>query len=223
MFDMRFRTPGTFLLAGPTSSGKTTHCSELLRNIDTLFDDPRIKQNVVYFYREWQPLFDKLNNEGIVSHWRSEQPTLDVIRELVLPYKHVGGSVVVIDDRSQSVNVDMVELFSIFSHHWSCTVILLCQNIFNRNPMFREISLNSRIITIFKNPRDLSQITFFARQFAPGKNSYIVEAFRAATEKPFGYLMFDNHQQTPDMLRVRSNVLPDELPMTVYIRKTSSI
>ena len=223
MFDLRYRTPSSFLLAGPSSCGKTSYVGEMLRNIDTLFVDPRIKQNVVYFYNEWQALYDELAKENIVTHWESDTPSLERIRSLVHPFKHKGGSIIVIDDRSQSINDDVLQLYTVFSHHWSVVVILLCQNIFNRNPRFRELSLSSTYIFLYKNPRDSSQITYFARQFAPGRNSYIVEAFRDATEEPFGYLLFDNHQQTPNILRVRSKALPHEQPMIVYVRKTSPI
>lgn len=223
MFDMRFRVPSSWILAGPSQSGKTRHTSEILRNIDSLFADPRIKQNVVYFYNQWQSAYDVLNEANVVTHWISEEPTLDLIRSLVQQYKHSGGSVVVIDDRSQSMTAELIEVFTVLSHHLNFVVLLLTQNIFNRNPVFREMSLNATYVVLFKNPRDASQITFFARQFMPSRSRYIIDAFREATDAPYGYLLFDTAQETPNMLRVRSNVLPHELPMVVYVRKTSSI
>ena len=199
------------------------HCAEILRNIDTLFADPRIKSNVIYFFNSWQPTFDQLTKEGVVAHWEPEPPTIELIRERVEKYKDTGGSVVVIDDRMQSLSKELLEMYTVYTHHWNCVVITLCQNIFNRNPVFREISLNSTYVTLFKNPRDASQINHFAKQVSPGRNSFIVDAFHAVTEEAFGYMLFDNHQLTPSMLRVRSHILPHQQPMRVYVRKTSPI
>jgi hypothetical protein len=38
----------------------------------------------------------------------------------------------------------------------------------------------------------------------------------AVSTKPHGYLMLDLRQETPEALRLRTNILPHELPMIVY-------
>lgn len=219
-FDLRFKNPSSFILGGVSQSGKTTFTLNLLRNIDYLFEDPRCKQNIIYFYNQWQKLYEAFKQENIVREWVNKLPTEDDVREKTLLYKERGGSVIVIDDFAQELNKDVVNIFSILCHHTNSVVILLTQNIFSKNKAFRDISLNASYVMLFKNPRDSSVIVNFARQFSPGNNGYIVEAYKDATRKAYSYLLFDLHQSTPEEIRVRSNILPTELPMCVYQNKS---
>jgi hypothetical protein len=128
------------------------------------------------------------------------------------------GSIIVIDDFAQQLNKDTIDIFSRISHHTNSVIILLTQNLFSKNPVFREISLNSTYIVLFKNPRDASQISTFARQFAPGKR-YIIDAFRDITSLPYSYVLFDHHQATDDEIRIRTRILPHEFPMKIIMEK----
>jgi hypothetical protein len=129
------------------------------------------------------------------------------------------GSVVVIDDFAEDFDKETVIIMNTMVHHRNCVVILLAQNIFCQNRVFREISLSCTYIVVFKNPRDGSQINKFAQQIAPGVSDWVVAAYHAATRYPHSYLMFDSHQTTHDIIRVRSHVLPNELPMCVWRRR----
>lgn len=219
MFDLRFKNPCSFIVAGVSQSGKTTFTLNLLRNIDTMFADPRCKQNVIYYYKKGQDVFNMFEKEKIVKKWVDHLPTEQMINEATMAYKGKGGSVLIIDDFGQELTRDIVSLFAVLSHHTNSVVILLMQNIFPKKPLFRDISLNSTYVVLFKNPRDKSQIANFARQFSPGKNSYIVDAFQEATKNPYSYLLFDFEQNTPDSVRVRSKILPHEGPMMVWLPK----
>jgi hypothetical protein len=221
-YDLRFRNPSSFLLGGVSQSGKTSFTLNMLRNIDYLFQDPRCKQNIIYFYNQWQHLYENFKRENIVKEWINKLPTEDDVKEKTLFYRDRGGSVIVIDDFAQEVNKDIANIFAVLCHHTNSVVILLTQNIFSKNKVFRDISLNSNIVVLFKNPRDKSSIVNFARQFSPGNNTYIVEAYKDATNKAYSYLLFDLSQSTPDNIRIRSNILPGELPMCVYTKKSTS-
>ena len=97
---------------------------------------------------------------------------------------------------------------------------MLTQNIFSNNKAFRTLSLNSQYISIFKNPRDQSQIAHFAKQFSPYNIRWVVDAYKKATKAAYSYLLFDNHQSTPDRIRVRSNIIPGQGPVRVWVPKT---
>ena len=223
MYDLRFKNPSTFTLAGPSQCGKTTFIMNVLRNQDLLFEDPRCKQNVIYFYNQWQKSFDVLSKENVVTEWANKLPTSDDVMEKTSKFADQGGSVIVIDDFAQQLKKDTIDIFSRLSHHTNSTVFLLTQNIFSKNPVFRDISLNSTYIALFKNPRDSSQIRTFARQFAPGDTDYIVDSYSQTTKKPYSYMFYDHHQSTPQILRVRSNVLPHEAPMRIYTSKKKGV
>jgi hypothetical protein len=229
--DLTFRNPSSFLLAGATKSGKTTFTLNLLRNIEVLFDHPSCRHNIIYFYKEKQDALtmfklemqpalhptDEQPNEPIVKHWINRLPTSDDIDQLTAGYEQL-GSVVVIDDFDLKVNEQIADIFRTKCHHKNCVVILLTQNIFCQKPYFREISLNSTYLVMFKNPRDASQINCFAKQVAPGGAAALAAVYKKATHKPHSYLLFDTDQDSPEWQRVRSRVLPHEMPMVLHIR-----
>ena len=117
--------------------------------------------------------------------------------------------------------VDKKKITSLFtenSHHRNLSVIYVVQNLFEKGPESRTVSLNAHYMVIFKNPRDASQISHLARQMYPGRGKYLQEAFAHATSKPYGYLLVDARQETPEHLRLRMNIFLGQL-QTVNVRK----
>ena len=72
---------------------------------------------------------------------------------------------------------------------------------------------------LMKSPRDSSQIVNIAKQISPYKVKHVIESFKFATKKPYSYILIDSHAATPDHLRLRSNILKQEWPLTVYLEK----
>ena len=125
---------------------------------------------------------------------------------------------VVIDDLMAETDDRITKLFTKGSHHRDISVMYIVQNLFGKNKEQRTISLNSHYLVLFKNPRDGSQITNLAKQMYPGRVSYVQESFKDATSVPHGYLLLDLRQDTPDHMRLRSSIFPDEQHV-VYIPK----
>jgi hypothetical protein len=221
MFDMRFKNPSSFILAGPTQCGKTTFVFNMLRYADLIFEDGRCKQNVVYYYNIWQNQFDEFSKENIVTEFVNKLPSVQDVIDKTQYFKEEGGSIIIIDDFGQRLNKDIAEIFSVLMHHTNSVVILLMQNIFSRNPVFRDISISTTYIIMFNNPRDSSQISHFAKQFYSQNPKFLVEAFHAATDEPYSYMLFDLAQKTPKKFKVRSRVLPHELPMIIWTPRHS--
>jgi hypothetical protein len=215
--DLRFKNPSSFMLGGVSHSGKTTFVFNLLKNTDVLFQNPKCKQNIIFFYNQWQDAYELFKPTNIVKEWINKLPTTEDIKEKTLLYKNDGGSMLIIDDFAEKLDSAIVHLFSVLCHHTNSVVFVLTQNIFSRNRSFRDISLNSTYIVLFRNPRDKSQIVNFAKQYAPENTKGVVKAFHQATKSPFSYLLFDLHQTTPSHIRMRSNVLPHEAPMICWI------
>ena len=92
------------------------------------------------------------------------------------------------------------------------------QNLFPKNNESRTISLNSQYIVVFKNPRDVSQMTTLAQQMYPGRVKFVQEAFADATSTPYGYILVDLKQDTPDYLRLRMSIPPEDAVQYVYMR-----
>lgn len=203
--DPRWKHPFTCVIAGPTGSGKTVWVANFLsqlRNVMTPIPD-----EIVWCYGEWQSGYDQLTDvtfvEGLpkVDEWESDKRRL-----------------VIIDDLMSETDERVTKLFTKGSHHRNLSVMYIVQNLFGKNKEQRTISLNSHYLVIFKNPRDASQITHLAKQMYPGKLKYVQESFKDATSRPHGYLLVDLRQDTPDHLRLRTNIFPPD-HQVVYVQK----
>lgn len=220
MFDLRFRNPSTFFLAGVSGSGKTHFVYQILSYGKLLFTNPSCINNALLFYSEWQDIYDKMLNEKLISECIADPPTTDLIKEKLSVFKDRGGSIVILDDLQHKLNQDIVDLFTVLSSHLNITVFILVQNLFPKERFFRDLSLNCKYVVIFKNPRDPSQVSHFARQVRPRNSKFVLQVVEEATKLPHSYILFDFHQDTPVFLSIRSNILPEEQgPISVWIEK----
>ena len=110
-------------------------------------------------------------------------------------------------------------IFTELSHHLKVTCLLLSQNLFFQDRIYRNLSLNCHILIIFKSPRDLTQVATLSRQMSPLSPLFLVQSFLDATKQGHGYLSLDFRQKTPDVVRYKTNILPTELPIVVYVKK----
>ena len=200
------------LVSGPTSSGKTTYARNLLVQRRLKYDRP--PNRVFWFYKVYQETYERMLQLGLVDEFVQGMPTMQWIEENIGNMKNC---TLVIDDMALEANEDTAKIFTIGSHHFDLNVIFICQNLFTKNKAFREISLNSTYHVIFKNPRDKSSITHFAKQFSPGKSREMAQIFYKATKNPHTYLFLDYHQKTLEENRVMSNVLFEKgEPIAIY-------
>jgi hypothetical protein len=210
--DLRFRTPFRLIISGPSQCGKSTFVRNLLADRYSLFDCPT--DCVFYFYSTWQEIFDQFNNDNLVTSFINHMPTEEEIVQLCANRKN--GSVVILDDLIFQLNSVVAKLFISLSHAHNINVILLTQNLFLATPIYRTISINTTYLIVFRNPRDASIISSLAKQVAPGNTKFVIESFKDATKRPYSYLMFDFHQATPEILKLRTNILQNEFPIKVY-------
>ena len=128
-------------------------------------------------------------------------------------------NVVVSDDLMAETDGRVTDLFTKKSHHSNTSVIYLLQNLFPKHKESRTISLNARYMVVFNNPRDSSQVTHLAKHMNPACVKFVQEAFKAATSVPYGYLLVDLKQDTPEDMRMRTTILPDDTVQYVYVPK----
>ena len=127
----------------------------------------------------------------------------------------------VLDDlMRESSSCDVIlDLFTKGSHHKNISVIFITQNIFHKGKSQRDISLNTKYLVIFKNPRDRAQIQHLARQVYPEDPRFLQEAYIDATRSPHSYLFLDLSQDTSDEFRVRGCIFPTDAVNYVYVPK----
>ena len=162
----------------------------MLRHLEELFDP--VPTKIIYCYGEYQKEFDEfLPNVELMEGFPNN------VHELT---KGHDNALIVLDDLMSQCSDDqrVADLFTRGSHHLGISVLYLTQNLFPPGKLSRTISLNSHYMLIFRNPRDSLGITTLAKQMFPKHTDYLLEAFRDATSKPYGYLMIDCHQLTPE-------------------------
>ncbi len=222
-FNLRFARGATHLVVGPSGCGKTFRTCDILRYKDKIIEGGEEIKNVIFCYSAWQPIYDNLKEAGVVTRFIQKNPSSEDFVKLVEGHRDKGGSIVVIDDFMTQIDQDMVEIVTVQSRHYNTTTFLLFQSLFPPNKLARQISLNVKYLHIHKNPRENAQIQTLARQLSPGSSKWIVDAYHKITETPFQCLLVDLMQNRDENLRYRSNYLPEEAPMRVWMPRGTVI
>ena len=165
-------------------------------------------EKIIYCYGEYQDTFTAYPNVTFIEGL-PDMGQFDGKERILL----------VLDDLISETNDDVERIFTRVSHHKNISVIQLSQNLFYKSKQNRTISLNSHYIVLFKNPRDVNQVATLGRQMYAGRSNFLVESFRDATQRPYGYLLLDLKPQTEDKYRVRTNIFPDDERQYVYVPK----
>jgi hypothetical protein len=211
-YDLRFPADSTHLVVGPSGAGKSYRVAEILRHKHEMIKGGRDITNVVFFYEAWQPLYQQLKDDGVVTRWIQAPPTNEAFVEAVAPYRNHGGSIVVIDDFEKSASSpELGQILRVSSRHYKTVTFVLFQTLFPKLKHAREISLNVKYIHAHKNPRENAQIQYLARQLLPQNYQWFVEAFHAITAEPYSAMLIDCTQETPNYLRYRSHYMPDQV------------
>ena len=186
----------------------------MLHNLNELFDP--VPSRIIYCYGEYQHAFDDMVQTIPNIYFTEGFP--DNLYGILEGYQN---SLVIIDDLMSECSKDqrISDLFTRGSHHQGISVMYLTQNLFPPGKQSRTISLNAHYMIVFKNPRDSLGVSTLARQMYPHNTNFLVQSFQDATKKPYGYLLFDLHQRTPENMRLRTNILPGEKQI-VYVKRT---
>jgi len=102
------------------------------------------------------------------------------------------------------------QLFTNGSHHRDISLVLITQNLYHQGLSTRDISLNSKYIVVFKNPREKTQIVHLARQVYPEKNSSFYKTYLEVCKDPLTYIFLDLTQSINGLLRFRTKIFLGE-------------
>jgi energy-coupling factor transporter ATP-binding protein EcfA2 len=211
-YDITLKHPSRFIIYGPSGSGKSTFVEKILLYMNSLFGFDF--DNIIYCSGQVFPNFDYINNKKV-----KKLVTID--KDLLLSIDKNRKNIIIIDDNMHQMTNDILisDLFTKISHHQNITVILILQNLFPKSKYMRDISSNSTYIVLMSNPRETLQIKTLSTQIDGANQNFIINCYKDATKnKPFSYLFLDFDQNTPEELRVRTNIFPDETPKYVYVK-----
>ena len=148
-----FKHPFTCIVSGPTGSGKSTFCIQLLNNLDSLCSESNFAGGIVWCFSERTAVPTKhlaeLGNKKIIYHEGVPDDNFFKTHTRSEP------SLIILDDLLQTAYSEGVSvLFTRGSHHRNVSVILITQNLFHQARHARDISLNAKYIILLKNVHD---------------------------------------------------------------------
>ena len=156
-----FVAPFSWMLAGPSGSGKTQVIVEFVKKIARLMIPPA--KRLVIGYNTYQSAYDELRQIMHVELVKGV-PKVSQLRD---------GDLLLLDDLMKNVD-ECIPFFTIHSHHVPCSVIYLSQNMFAKGQ--RSLSLNAHYLTLFRSPRDTSQIKTLATQLESDNSKLVTDA-----------------------------------------------
>lgn len=206
-----FNTPSNIIISSSTMGGKTMFVSRLLEH-DMFTVTP---EKIMYCYNSrWQDLFSHMESEIDGMDFYQGMPSQEEIDSFLSSTE--SHKLMVFDDlMTDAVNSDRVmKLFTVGTHHNNCSVILLTHNLFPKSKHSRTLSLNTQTFVVMANTRDLGQLETLGRQLG---YKHLLEAYKAATPRPYSYLVIDVNNCTIENLRLRGNIFPDDKgPTEIY-------
>ncbi len=202
--DFTLRHPFTFSLVGMSGSGKTALVLDLLARRREIISANIEK--IVYIYAEDQPKFQefKLKHPKLIIFTRDMEEIRGITSDNQI------NTLIVLDDKMLDIvgseNSEVISWFIKGSSHRNCSIIIMLHSLFP--PKMRTISINTKYMVMFSNPRDRLTIWNLGRQMYPGRPRFLPEAYELAVSRPFGYLFFDFHHLTNPKYRVGSSIYP---------------
>ena len=171
-----FKHPFRCYIAGPSFSGKTTLIQKILINQQKMINKPI--DRIVFCYKTMQPGYEVFKYLPIHVEFVEGLIDTNIFDPTI-------NNLLIIDDLMERCkdNNDILNLFTVDSHHKNISVILVSQNIYTKGKCTRDINLNSSNMIIFKNPS-------LARQMFPNKSKAFMEAFLDAVET-YKYIFLD--------------------------------
>jgi deoxyribodipyrimidine photolyase len=204
---MELVTPYTMVVSGQTGSGKTHFVSELIKHQEVLHD--RKFDKIIFAFTMMQPIYIELRQKNqnltLVEGFPGEAV------EKIYKSNENTNTLVVLDDMMIETENDK-RLATMFTkmRHKNVSTIFLVQNLYFKSKYMTTVTRNAHYLVVFENPRDASMISSLNRQAYPDNPNFLKDAFRQATEKPYGYLFLDFKPGGDKRLRVREGVLPNE-------------
>lgn len=195
--------PKTIIISGASSTGKSTLIFEIIRNRDRVLRSEN-KLPVRYHLPESHKIdvAEDLRQDSLLKFYEG-LPNFDSIHE---------QCIIVLDDMASLIDQSVLQGFLRHSHHKKVSILLVVHNIYhseNKN-IYRTISLNTNIFFILKNVRDTVQIRTLAQQIDPFKSKAILEAYKDAVSRRWGYFVIDFSPTTNDRLRFRTNIFDSD-------------
>jgi hypothetical protein len=197
--ELKFKIPSGMIISGPSNSGKTQFLLKLLANFNELFT-PR-PEAILYCYGEYHSYIPQLESQGIQVF--SGVPPDELLSRMPKPF------LLCLDDIVYQIEEKtLTDIFTKKAHHRNFGVILITQNLFEKN--LRVARNNAQYIVLMRAPNAMLQIRNLGSQLFPRQLSYFMSAYEQAVGNNYGYLILDLHAGSNQLLKLQTNIFPGE-------------
>ena len=185
-----FIHPSNHFIVGPSGSGKTMFVlSVIKKKLLKPFPD-----KIYYLYNIEQDFMKNFPEIEFVQGL--DLKIIDKVDEKL-------NKLLIIDDLMLEMNKELGEQFIYRTRHKNCSTMFLAHTLFMNKDIHRLISNNSHYFVIFGNRRQLSNVRTLGNQL--GIRDRVLEGYKYACEKPFGFIVVSCHPLVPDFLAVTSD------------------
>uniref|UniRef100_A0A914MJ53 Uncharacterized protein n=1 Tax=Meloidogyne incognita TaxID=6306 RepID=A0A914MJ53_MELIC len=200
------------ILAGPSSSGKSTFLLKFIAGSNELIDPS--PKSILYCFGEMNNIVPLLQKSGVGVF--AGVPPEELIKKYPKPL------LLILDDLLLSINEKYLsELFTKKSHHQNFSIIFVTQNLFD--PKIKVARQNSQYIIVMRSPNSMLSVRNIGVQLFPRQLDYFLDAYRQATKHPYGYLVIDMHASSDPTLRLRTNIFKDDEEKLIFTPKNDKI
>ena len=110
--DFILKCPFTMCVVGSTGCGKTTFLKNLVHHSRERYSTR--PGRFFYFYNIWQPAYREMQKSKADMEFIQGVPDLNWLEDNIDADKNCS---IIIDDQASNFNKDLIEMFSVFSHH----------------------------------------------------------------------------------------------------------
>ena len=116
---LTLKHPFTFLIAGPSSAGKTEFAKRIILHASSMINPP--PEEIIWFYS----LFQKWMSDFPHARFQHGLPDVDA-------YDGSRKRLLILDDLMHEMDEETSKLFTKYSHHRNVSILYLCQNLFHK-------------------------------------------------------------------------------------------
>ena len=205
--DFAFQHPYSMMVVGPSQCGKTHFVHQLLTHKCMAFPNKK-PWRVCWYYNQWQPKYAEIQGDlGNKIRFFQGLPEVEEDLRSIPTSKH---TIIVLDDlMAQATDSPLVSKLFTQGRHRNASVILLLQNMFPKGKYNTDISRNATYKVLFRSPGDRKQIDIMAEQTFAKDRPRFMQAYSQETDRPYGYIVVDNHPRTASEHQVVGDVFGD--------------
>lgn len=202
-----FKEPARIMVAGMSNSGKSYLIAALARRYMQTFSKIIICSESEFPLEKTNPKIVYFN--GIYDPFEED--------ENADKYEH---KLIILDDMMLTTAANERLIASIFTRgrHRNVSAVYISQNLFNRSPLFRIISLNCNYFIITRC-RDLNQLKIFARSFLQKEkcDGFVKVYEKYVQGKKYGYILIDFTQLYGSKLMFRTDIVGTSYEKVILI------